>query len=106
MRLALKKEGLIYGKMSGLMLAVASISPKSAPAECARFFVDNAISRYETQGLEATLAHYSRDGSIGGQWYVFIIDGNNRLITHPNAHRMGLDLKSWVGTDANGYNFG
>ena len=34
---------------------VASIPPKSAPAEYTKFFVNNAISRYETQGLEATL---------------------------------------------------
>ena len=106
MRLALKKEGLIYGKMSGLTLAVAFISPKSVPAEYTRFFVDNAISRYETQGLDATLAHYNREESIDGQRYVFIIDENDRLITHPNPCRLGLDLKSWVGTDANGYNFG
>ena len=24
----------------------------------------------------------------------------------PDAQRLGLDLKDWVGTDANGYNFG
>ena len=35
---------------------VASIPPKSAPAEYTKFFVNNAVSRYETQGLEATLA--------------------------------------------------
>ena len=28
---------------------VASIPPKSSPAEYTKFFVDNAISRYETQ---------------------------------------------------------
>ena len=28
------------------------------------------------------------------------------MIGHPDAHRLGLDVKGWVGTDANGYNFG
>ena len=37
--------------------AVATVPPKSAPAEYTIFFVNNAISRYETEGLEATLAH-------------------------------------------------
>ena len=85
---------------------VASIPPKSAPAEYTKFFVENAISRYETQGLEATLAYYNREESVDGQWYVFIIDENDLVIGHPDAHRIGLDLKGWVGTDATGYNFG
>ena len=85
---------------------VASIPPKSAPAEYTKFFVNNAISRYETQGLNATLAYYNRPESIDGQWYVFIIDENDLVIGHPDAHRLGLDVKGWVGTDANGYNFG
>ena len=85
---------------------VASIPPRSAPADYTRFFVENAISRYETRGLDATLAHYNREESVEGQWYVFIIDENDLVIGHPDAHRLGLDLKGWVGTDANGYNFG
>ncbi len=85
---------------------VASIPPRSAPAEYTRFLVNNAISRYETQGLNATLAYYNREESIDSQWYVFIIDENDLVIGHPDAHRLGLDLKGWVGTDANGYNFG
>ena len=86
---------------------VASIPPKSAPPEYTRFFVENAISRYETHGLDATLAYYNREGNIDGQWYVFIIiDENDLVIGHPDAHRLGLDLKGSVGTDANGYNFG
>ena len=56
---------------------VASIPPKSAPAGYTRFFVDNAISRYETQGLKSTLAHYNREESVDGHWYVFIIDEND-----------------------------
>ena len=85
---------------------VASIPPKSAPADYTRYFVQNAISRYETQGLDAILAYHNREESVDGQWYVFIIDENDLVIGHPDAHRLGLDLKGWVGTDANGYNFG
>ena len=86
--------------------AIASIPPKSAPAEYTRFFVDNAITRYETQGLDATLAHYNSPRSVDGQWYVFIIDQNDLVIGHPDPERVGLDVKGWVGTDANGYEFG
>ena len=85
---------------------VASIPPTSAPVEYTKFFVDKAISRYETEGLDATLAHYNRQESIDGQWYVFIVDENDLVIGHPDPQRLGLDVKGWVGTDANGYNFG
>ena len=85
---------------------VASIPPKSSPAEYTKFFVNNAIGRYETQGLNATLAYYNREESIDGQWYVFIIDENDFVIGHPDAHRLGLDLKGWVSLDATGCNFG
>ena len=84
----------------------ASIPPKSAPADYTRHFVESAISRYETQGLDATLAHYNSEESIDGQWYVFVIDEDDLVIGHPDPERLGLDLKGWVGTDANGYNFG
>ena len=85
---------------------VASIPPKSTPADYTRFIVENAISRYETQGRDATLAHYNREESIDGQWYVFIIDENDIVVGHPDPFRLGLDVKGWVGTDPNGYNFG
>ena len=85
---------------------VASIPPRSAPAAYTKFFVNNAISRYETQGLDATLAYYNRVESVEGQWYVFIVDDNDKVIGHPDGSLIGLDLKGWVGTDVNGYNFG
>ena len=86
--------------------AVADIPPRSAPDEYTKFFVESAIALYETRGLDATLAHYNREESVDGQWYVFIIDENDLVIAHPDPHRLSLDLKGWVGTDANGYNFG
>ena len=86
--------------------AIASIPSRSAPAEYTRHFVENAIARYEAQGLDATLAHYNSPQSVDGQWYVFIIDENDLVIGHPDPERLGLDLKDWVGTDANGYEFG
>ena len=37
---------------------------------------------------------------------MFIIDENDKVIGHPDVQRLGLDVKGWVGTDANGYKFG
>ena len=86
--------------------AIAPVPSRTSPAEYTRYFVRSAIARYESQGLDATLAHYNRPESIDGQWYVFIIDENDLVIAHPDPERLGLDLKGWVGTDANGYEFG
>ena len=82
------------------------IPPRSAAAEYTKFFVANAISKYESEGLAETLSYYSHQESIDGQWYLFIIDANDAVIAHPDATRLGLDLNGWVGTDANGYRFG
>ena len=85
---------------------VAQIPPRSDPAAYTGFFVQNAISRYETLGLDATLAHYNRTESVDGQWYVFIVDQDDLVLAHPDGSLAGLDLKGPLGTDANGYNFG
>ena len=61
--------------------ALATVPQKSDPPGYTKFVVDNAIARYDSEGLDAALAH-------------------------PNRTRICLDLNGWVGTDANGNNFG
>ncbi len=85
---------------------VATIPPRDAEADYTRFFVSNAITRYEVDGLRATLDYYNRPESVDGQWYVFIIDEDDTVIAHPDPGRLGLDLNGWVGIDVNGYRFG
>ncbi len=94
-------DGLIFG--SGWYESGPS---KSDTPAYTRAFVQQATNLYDAVGLEETLAYYNRPESIDGQWYVFIIDENDLVIGHPDADRLGLDLKGWVGIDANGYNFG
>ena len=101
------QQGLTRAEVEEIVrVAIASVPSKSTPAEYTQYFVDNAVARYESQGLDATLAHYNSPQSIDGQWYVFIIDENDLVIAHPDPERLGLDLNGWVGTDANGYEFG
>ena len=85
---------------------VASIPLRSAPAEYTKFFVENAISKYDSEGLEATLNYYNRIESVDGQWYVFIIDANDRVIAHYNPRLLNADLKGPFGIDRNSYPFG
>ena len=78
----------------------------SAYAYYTRHVVEQAVSRYESDGLDSTLDHYNRPESVDGKWYVFVIDEDDLVVGHPDGERRGLDVNGWVGTDANGYNFG
>ncbi|MCY4450247.1 MAG: hypothetical protein OXE02_15535 [Chloroflexi bacterium] len=101
------EPGLTRAEVEEIVRAtIAGLPSKSAPAEYTQHFVESAIARYTAQGLDATLAHYNSPRSVDGQWYVFIIDEDDLVIGHPDPERLGLDVKGWVGTDANGYNFG
>ena len=79
---------------------------KSDAPSYTKAFVQQATNLYDAVGLEETLAYHNREESIDGQWYVFVIDEDDLVVGHPDPKRLGLDLKGWVGTDANGYNFG
>ena len=48
----------------------------------------------------------TRQDSVDGLWYVFIIGANDLVIGYPDAHRLGLDLKGGVSLDATEYKFG
>ena len=101
------QQGLTRAEVEEIVrAAIASVPSKATPAEYTQYVVDNAVARYETQGLDATVAHYNSPQSVDGQWYVFIIDEHDQFIAHPDPGRLGLDLNGWVGTDANGHEFG
>jgi len=86
--------------------SVASIPLRSAPAEYTKFFVENAISRYDSEGLDATLRYYNRIESVDGQWDLLIIDENDKVIAHYNPHLLNEDIKGSLGSDPNSYRFG
>ncbi len=86
--------------------AIANIPSKFSPPEYTKFFVENAISRYNQDGLDRTLAHYNNRASVDGQWFVFIIDENGKVIGHYDPNAIGQDLNGPFGADANGYEFG
>ena len=66
-----KTEQMADGKMA--------LAPRrSSPSEYTQYLVKNAIGRYESEGLDATLAYYNTKESIDGQWYIFILDQERR----------------------------
>ena len=81
--------------------ATATVPPKSTPADYTKFLVRDAISRYESEGLDATVAYYNTEESVDGQWYVFIIDDNQTIISHaPNPDLVGKDASQALGPNS------
>ena len=74
-------DGLIFG--SGWYESGAFGASKDNPPAFTRAMVEQAIARYETDGLEAAVAYYNSPESVDGQWYVFIGDENDTMIAHP-----------------------
>ena len=59
-----------------------SAPPKWDPAEYTKYFVRSAIEKYDSEGLDATVAYYNTPESIDGQWYMFIFDQNDMFLAH------------------------
>ena len=75
------------------------------PAAYTQYFVNEAIRMYESEGHEATLAHYNSVDSIDGQWYVFIVE-DSKIVAHYDQEVRGQDGRGPAGTDVTGYRFG
>ena len=65
-------------------------------------YVQEAIDRYERDGLEATVAHYNSPESIDGQWHLILIGENDTYLVHPLLPGLiGQDVNQ-VGTPGRG----
>ena len=72
--------------------------PKWEPAEYTKHFVKEAISKYQSEGLDATVAYYNTEESTDGQWYMFIFDENDTLLAHAaNLELVGQPASAAVG---------
>ena len=96
-------------KHDGLSFASGWYEPiarEDDPATYTQAFVARALSRYEAEGREATVAHYNTSESVEGQWYVYIFDKDDRAISHADPNVLGQDLKGPLGTDITGRAYG
>ncbi len=103
------EPGLTEAQVAQIALdAAITIPPKSSqPADYTKFFVQNAIDRYESEGLEATLDYYNSLESVDGSWYVFIIDADGVPVAHYDNSQLGGNLSDPVTySDVNGFHFG
>ena len=68
-------------------------------------FVEEAISFYEANGLDAAVARYTDPESVDGQWYVFILDEEGTTIAHPTRPDF-IGTSPSVRKDINGKPYG
>lgn len=57
-------------------------SPHRKPAAYTQAVVQRAIQLYGALGRDALLEYYNSPESIDGQWYVYVIDSNDRIAAH------------------------
>ncbi len=75
--------------------------PKSTPDDYTQYLVKDAIGRYKSDGLVATVAYYNTPESIDGQWYVFIGDENDMMLAHAaNPDLVGQPFSYATGPNA------
>ena len=103
----MRHDGLIFA--SGYYTPDPNVEPptwKDAdPRAYTVAYVEKAIERYESDGLDAMKAYYNSVASFEGQWYMFIMDANDIYIAHGLlADLIGTDIKDVVGSD--GYELG
>ena len=70
-------DGLVFG--SGWYEPGPS---RSRPDEFTQAVVAQAVNLYEAVGRDGTVSYYNSPESIDGQWYVFIFDESDVLVTH------------------------
>ena len=75
----------------------ASVPPKWMPEAYTNYFVREAIRRYESDGLDSTVAHYNTKGSVDGQWYMFIVDQSGTMVAHANPVVVGQPVDEILG---------
>lgn len=67
------------------------------PAQFTINVVMDAISYYQTEGIDATLAYYNDPASMHGAWYVFITDENNIVLAQAaSPNLVGVDMSLGV----------
>ena len=82
-------DGQASGQQSMPGQTEASAPPKWMPEAYTNYFVREAIRRYESDGLDSTVAYYNTKESVDGQWYVFMMDEYGTVIAHANPALVG-----------------
>ena len=104
---AIRHDGLIFA--SGYYAGDPESGPPAwrdaDPREYTVQYVNEAIERYERDGLESMLNYYNSVASFQGEWYLFATDDRDIYHVHPLLPQLiGTDIKDVMGSD--GYELG
>ena len=70
------------------------------PKAYTRDYIQSAIDMYESDGLEAVVAHYNSRESIDGPWYLEVIDRDDTIIVNSWLSRfVGIDAADLLAID-------
>ncbi len=106
---AVKHDGLIFvsGWYETPEIAELDVPEREDVDGYTKYVVNQAIARYEIEGRDATVDYYNTEASVDGEWYVFITDEDNIMISHATLPgNVGLSLIEDLGIDSTGYAFG
>ena len=82
----------------GYLFATGYYPLPDDPEAATRAYIQKAIDLYESDGLDAMVAHYNSRDSVDGQWYLYVIDGNEKFIVSGLVPRLiGRDAASLKG---------
>ena len=85
-------EGLVFSASHSVLVQDVAASVKE--------YVDKAIAKYESDGLNPLITHYNSLDSLDGQFYLFLIGEDDNYLAHPIfPHLIGSDIKDVVGSD-------
>ena len=104
---AIRHDGLIFA--SGYYAGDPESGPPAwrdaDPRDYTIQYVNQAIERYDRDGLESMLNYYNSVASFEGEWYLFATDDSDIYHVHPLLPRLlGTDIKDVRGSD--GYALG
>ena len=84
----------------GLVFSASHSALVEDIADSTQEYVGKAIAKYDSEGLDAVIAHYNSQDSLDGQFYLFLIGADDIYLAHPIfAHLIGTDIKDVVGSD-------
>ena len=106
---AVRRDGLLFtsGWFETPEVAEIVTPPREDLDAYTKYVVQQAINLHDVTGRDATVAFYNTEESVDGQWYVFIVDEDNLVVSHVTVpENLGLSLVNDIGIDRTGFAFG
>ena len=103
-----RRDGLLFGSgwYDYSSHAAPAPSKTNAPAYTI-WLVEQALARYERDGIEATVDHYNSPEALDGSWYVFVLEERDgELYSVANSNRPDIVGTTRERIDSTGFNYG